>query len=175
MVVWVIGLSGAGKTTVAREIYGRLKASHPNTVLLDGDLVREALGNDLGHTVEDRRRNAQRLTGMCRLLSEQGIHVVCAVLSIFREGQRWNRAHLRDYAEVYVEASFEALVARDPKGLYRAALGGKVTHVVGVDIPFELPEQPDFVIKNDGTLEELVTRAAGVVEHLPGLSALPTR
>src|SRR3989338_1072635 len=108
MVLWIIGLSRSGKTILGRAIYQRLRTTHPHTVLLDGDEVREVFDNDLGHTVADRWQNAKRLRGLCRLLNRQGIHVVCCVLSIFPESQAWNREHLKDYFEVYLDVPLEA-------------------------------------------------------------------
>jgi adenylylsulfate kinase len=169
MVLWLIGISGAGKTALGKEIYRLLKKGHPNTVFLDGDEMREVFGNDLGHTTEDRWRNAKRFMGLCRLLSCQDIHVICSILSIFHESQRWNREHLQDYFEVYIEAPFNQLLKRDFNGLYRAALRGEVKNVVGVDIEFPPPLQPDLVIRNDGRLEEFLANAEKIVRLLPGL------
>ncbi|MDR1277086.1 MAG: adenylyl-sulfate kinase [Candidatus Accumulibacter sp.] len=95
MVIWLVGLSGAGKSTLAKEIVALARERIPNVVLLDGDSLREALGNDLGHTIKDRKRNAERLCGLGKLLDGQGIHVVCAVLSLFPESREWNRKHLK--------------------------------------------------------------------------------
>ena len=147
-----------------------IKADHPNTVLVDGDEVRAVFGNDLRHTVEDRWRNAQRIGGLCDFLDRQGIHVVCAVLSIFYESQRWNREHLQNYFEVYIEAPFDQLVQRDPNGIYKGALKGDMTNVVGVDIDFPPPENPDLTVRNDGSLEDLLSNADHIVKVLPGLS-----
>lgn len=174
MVVWLIGLSGSGKTTLGRELSRLLKTDHPNTVFLDGDEVREVFGHTLGHTVEDRRRNAERITRLCDYLNRQGIHVVCAILSIFHESQRWNREHLKDYFEVYIDAPLEQLQARDTKGLYRAAARGELKHVVGVDIPFPPPCRPDVVVRNDGSFEEFVAQAKRIVRLLPGVQRAVT-
>lgn len=173
MVLWVIGLSGAGKTTLSRAVHHQLKLRYPNTVMLDGDQVREIFGHDVGHTVEDRWKHAQRLSRLCRCLSEQGLHVVCAVLSIFHESQRWNRSHIPNYFEVYLHAPFAQLVQRDSRGLYQAALRGELKDVVGVDIAFPTPCQPDLVIQNDGTLHELLDQVETVMTRLPGLEAQP--
>ena len=169
MVLWLIGLSGSGKSVLSQKIYSQLKKQYPSTVLLDGDEVREVFGNDLGHTVEDRWRNAERITRLCRLLNRQGIHVVCAVLSIFHESQRWNRENLQDYFEVYIETPFEQLLERDSKGLYGAALNGEVSNVVGVDIEFPRPVQPDVTLQNDGSLEDFLANGEKIIQLLPGL------
>ena len=155
MVVWVIGLSGAGKSTLAREVVNLVRQRLPNVVLLDGDIVREALGNDLGHTIQERKKNADRLCGLGKLLDDQGIHVVCAVLSLFPESRDWNRKHLKSYYEVFIDAPVDSLVQRDAKGLYKKALADEI-ELPGVNIPFPEPERPDLVIANAGSLDGLL-------------------
>src|SRR5882757_1142044 len=100
MVIWLIGLAGAGKTSIGKALYQRLKTERQSTVFLDGDLVREIMGNDLGHTLEDRRKNGWRICRLCSYLDKQGIDVVCATLNQFHEQQRWNRENLERYFEV---------------------------------------------------------------------------
>ena len=91
MITWFIGMSGSGKTTLANAIYKRLKPGTQNLVYLDGDEFREIFRNDVDHTVEGRLRNAERISHFCRVLDQQNIHVIAAVLSIFPDWQRWNR------------------------------------------------------------------------------------
>ena len=154
MVFWIIGLAGAGKTTIAKALYAKLKASEPSTVLLDGDSIREIMGGDLGFTLEDRRRNGWRICRMCKYLDEQGINVICATLSQFHDQQDWNRANLSDYFEVFVDVDMEVLVRRDQKGLYSGALAGSISNVVGVDMLFPPPISPDLVLKNSESVSE---------------------
>ena len=149
MVIWIIGLSGTGKTTLASQVVERIRRSGGKVVLLDGDLIRTLFGNDVDHTVEGRRRNAERLSVLSKFLADQGIHVVAAVLSIFPEWRRWNRENIPGYTEVYLKASMQTLLRRDIKNLYAKAMRGELPNVVGVDIPFPEPENPDLVIEND--------------------------
>jgi adenylylsulfate kinase len=149
MVIWIIGMSGSGKSTLGQHMVNILKPRYPQTVFLDGDILREIMGEDLGHTVEDRWANAQRICRLCKYLEEQEIDVVCAVLSIFHESQEWNREHLNDYKEIYLEVSLDTLKRRDPRGLYAKALRGDEPNVVGIDIDFNPPYAPDTVINND--------------------------
>ena len=120
MVIWIIGLAGAGKTTIAKALYTRLKTEDRATVMLDGDAIREIFAGDLGFTLEDRRRNGWRICQMCKYLDDQGINVVCATLSQFHEQQDWNRENFSQYFEVYLEVDMNVLIRRDQKGLYSA-------------------------------------------------------
>ena len=149
MVIWIIGLSGTGKTTLASQVVERIRQLNGKVVLLDGDLIRTLFGNDVDHTIEGRRRNAERLSVLSKFLADQGIHVVAAVLSIFPEWRRWNRENIPDYSEVYIKASMQTLLRRDIKNLYARAARGEIINVVGVDIPFPEPESPELVIEND--------------------------
>jgi cytidine diphosphoramidate kinase len=161
MVVWMIGLSGAGKTALSLALHDKLKPRIPNLVRLDGDVIRAVFGNDVDHTVEGRRRNAERLSALSKFLADQNIHVIAAVLSIFPEWRAWNRANMTDYAEVYVKASMDTVRRRDTKGLYARALRGEIPNVVGVDIPFPDPESPELIIENDtenGEFDKMVER-----------------
>lgn len=154
MVVWIIGLSGTGKSTLAGEVVGRLRVLGSKVVFLDGDVIRTLFGNDVDHSLEGRLRNAERLSKLSRFLGEQGVHVVAAILSIFPEWRRWNRENIRDYAEVYLRAEMKTLLKRDIKNLYQRALNGEISNVVGVDLPFPEPLNPELVIDNDVELQD---------------------
>lgn len=166
MVVWIIGLSGAGKTTLAREVVARARDTMPNVVLLDGDAVREVFGNDLGHSLDDRRRNADRISRLCKLLDDQGVHVVCAILSLFPESREWNRRNIARYYEVFVDTPKDDLVARDPKGLYARFLRGEIRDVAGWDLAFPVPENADLVIANRGPREALLQHATAIASRI---------
>ena len=152
MIVWVIGLSGAGKSAIGGAVHREMKKDNAATVLIDGDEIRRIFGNDQqakDYSVEGRRRNAQRIRELCAWLDREGIDVVCCILSIFAEHQADNRKLFSDYFEVFVSANFDALVERNPKNLYRLAMAGKEDNVVGVDIEFVPPANPDIVIENN--------------------------
>lgn len=166
MVIWLVGLSGSGKTTLGRELAAQLRRHSPNTVFLDGDEVREVFGLDHGvrsYTLEGRRLNAERLTALCRMLDQQGLHVVCCVLSIFPEMRARNRDIFSSYFEVFLDAPLDVLQTRDAKGLYAAAREGRMPNVVGLDIPFPRPESADLVIDTSSTPEGLAEVAADVL------------
>lgn len=149
MVIWIIGLSGAGKTTLGRELVRQWRELQPQTVLVDGDEVREIFGNVASgsqYSIEARRKNAERITALCNFLDKQGINVVCCILSIFQEMRDENRKRFSNYYEIFMDASIEALTHRDPKGYYAAAQKGELKDLVGVDIPFERPKGSDLCI-----------------------------
>ena len=149
MVLWIIGLSGVGKTTLANLVVERIRESLNNVVLLDGDVIRALFPSDVDYTLAGRRRNAERLSNLSRFLSQEGIHVVAAVLSIFPDLQDWNRRELAGYTEIYLKASLSTLVHRDIKNLYGPAQRGEISNVVGIDIAFPEPVQPDLIIDNE--------------------------
>ncbi len=149
MVTWIIGLSRAGKTTLSKLLYDKLKSQNSNLVLIDGDIIRDLFGNDVDHSIEGRRKNAERISYLSKFLSDQNIHVIAAVLSIFPEWQSWNRENIKNYQEVYLKASIDILERRDKNNLYSQAKKGEIKNVVGIDIPFPEPKNPDLVIENN--------------------------
>ena len=169
MVVWIIGLSGTGKSTLAVEVVRLVRDRQPNVVLVDGDAIRTVFGDDLGHTLEDRRRNAERICRLCQFFDEQGIHVVCAILSLFPETREWNRRHLDHYYEVFVDTPIDELIARDPKGLYARFQRGETRDVAGMDLEFPRPDSADLVIANTGSREQLLAHARQIAEQVSGL------
>jgi adenylylsulfate kinase len=149
MVIWIIGLAGAGKTSLGQALYSLLAQRNNATVFLDGDHVRQIMGNDLGHSTSDREKNGWRICHMCKWLETQDINVVCCVLSMFPEQRAWNREHFSRYFEVFLDVSMDVLEKRDQKGLYSGARSGKIKNVVGVDLPFPGPGEADLTINND--------------------------
>src|ERR1700693_477985 len=148
-VFWITGLSGAGKTTVGRELSVRLRLAGYPVIFLDGDALRAEIAEDLGHSANERRRSAMRNARLCRLLAAQGADVVCSTISLFHEVQRWNRKNIPGYREIYLRVPMDELRRRDSKGLY----GNGERKVVGIDLPAQLPEMPDLVLDNYGALD----------------------
>lgn len=153
-VYWLTGLSGAGKTTIGRLWYEKLKTEGKTVVFLDGDELRQVFGDDLGFTEADRRKSAMRNARLCALLSGQGLTVVCCTISMFDSVRAWNRKNIPGYFEIYVKVSMKTLQQRDQKGLY--SRGGQ--NVAGIHFQVEEPKTPDLVLENDGqrTPEEQV-------------------
>ena len=170
MVVWIIGLSGSGKSTLANEVMTIAKRTKSNVVLLDGDAIREIFGNDLGHTLEDRKKNAWRICQLGKFLSDQGVHVVVSILSLFPETRQWNRDQLKSYFEVYIDAPLDQLQARDSKGIYGRYARGETKNVAGLDLDFPVPSHADLVIKNAAGREALLAHAQVIAARLTASS-----
>lgn len=159
MVIWIIGLSGAGKTTLAKETLKLVKKKISNVVLIDGDMIRDTFSNDLGYSLDDRRKNAERISRICKYLDDQNIHVICAILSLFPESREWNRKFINNYYEVFIDASIAQLKKRDYKGLYKRFENGEIKNIAGMDIEFKKPDSPDIIIKNNGLINLLKGKA----------------
>jgi len=166
MVVWIIGLSGAGKTTLANEVAANIRQSNNDVVLVDGDVIREMFGNDLGYSIEDRKKNAGRICQLCKFLDDQNINVVCAILSIFPESRVWNRKNFKGYYEVYIDAPVENLIERDSKGIYAKYLKGEIREVAGMDLEFPAPSHADLTIYNAHSKEALLLHAKPIAEKI---------
>lgn len=166
MVIWLIGLSGAGKSTVGRALHALWKNRSPNTVLVDGDDIREVFRHtgEEAYTLDGRRENARRIQALCRWLDAQDINVVCPILSIFQEHRDKNRFLYSGYFEVYIETDLPALLQRDYKGLYRQALQDGRLNIVGVDLEFVPPQNPDMTIYNGPDLIDPRVVAGRILE-----------
>ena len=145
-VYWLTGLSGAGKTTIGRLWYDKLREQGEPAVFLDGDELRQVFGDDLGYTEADRRKSAMRNARLCALLARQGLTVVCCTISMFDDVRAWNRENTPGYFEIYVKVSMDILRSRDQKGLY--SKGDK--DVAGIHFHVEEPKCPDLILENDG-------------------------
>jgi cytidine diphosphoramidate kinase len=162
MVVWMVGLSGAGKTTIGREVYRQWKQCESNTVLIDGDEIRSIFKQEnvkSSYTTEGRRLNAERIVEICKWLDGQDINVVCCILCIFPDILKANRKQFEKYLEIFISAPYDVLRKRDKKGLYIAAEKGQQSHVVGVDIHFSEPASPDLVLDSSGKSGNFVALA----------------
>ena len=164
LVVLITGLAGAGKSTIAMTVFEKLKSMHFNTVLLDGDIFRDVLGN-YGYSLGERLELAKKISALCSFLNSQDVNVVCATMSLFKEIHQLNKNTITNYYEVYVKVGFEELKRRDKKGLYSQALSGEINNVVGVDLPFDEPQNPDIVIENS-FLDNLQEKADIIISFI---------
>lgn len=165
-VIWLTGLSGAGKSTIADLVEKRLHADGRHTYLLDGDNVRHGLNRDLGFTEEDRVENIRRVAEVARLMADAGLIVITAFISPFRAERRMARELMAEgeFVEVHVDTPLAVAEARDVKGLYRKARSGELKNFTGIDSPYEAPEAPE--IRVDTSVMSAEQAAERVVEWL---------
>ncbi|NOR57514.1 MAG: adenylyl-sulfate kinase, partial [Sulfurimonas sp.] len=146
MVIWITGLSGSGKTTIGKLVYEYVKQKNNNTVFLDGDVIRKALDNNYGYTLEDRLKGAKQVSGLCKMLDKEGINVVCSTMSLFKEIQDSNRKEIDKYIEVFLDVDIKILKERDSKKLYSSVK----ENVVGIDLSYYAPVNPELCLDNSG-------------------------
>ena len=161
---WITGLSGAGKTTISRELYKILKKKKPNVILLDGDELRKIFGVRGAYSAEERLNLGFQYARLCEFLTGQNMDVVCGTLAMFHACRQWNRENIIQYREIYLKVPMEVLRKRDPKKIYSRAEKGELENVVGIDIPFEEPQNPDMIINNDGGQSPDIV-ARNIYEH----------
>jgi len=147
--VWLTGLSGAGKSTLADALSARLRAAHAKVELLDGDVVRTNLSQGLGFSREDRDTNIRRIGFVAELLARNGVIVIVAAISPYREARETVKRKIEKFIEVYVECPIEVLTSRDTKGLYKRALAGEIGNFTGISDPYEAPLDAAVVIHSD--------------------------
>ena len=149
MVIWFLGKSASGKTFLGEKLYNALRINYPNIIFLDGDLLRNAISKDLGHSKEDRYISEERRSKLSKILSDQGIHVIMSGISNEPEIREWNKKNIKDYLEIYLKTDKNTLYRRDPKGIYKNYFKGEMNNVVGEDIVFKEPVAPWMTIDND--------------------------
>ena len=156
--VWMTGLSGAGKSTIANELEKRLFTMGKHTMLLDGDNVRMGLNKNLGFDEKDRIENIRRIAEVSKLMNDAGLMVLTSFISPFRQDRRNAKDIIGDrFVEVYVNTPLEECERRDVKGLYKEARVGKIANFTGISSPYEVPENPDVMVDTSAhTVEECV-------------------
>ena len=173
-VMWFTGLSGAGKSTVAKAVEERLFDRNVQTMHLDGDNVRHGLSGDLGFSAHDREENVRRVGEVSRLFFEQGTLTLCTFVSPYREDRTRVRELLPEerFLEVHVDCSIEVCKERDPKGLYEKAEKGEISNFTGVSAPYEEPEDPEIVVRTDE--HDVQTCVDQIVDALEARGIIPT-
>lgn len=148
-VLWLTGLSAAGKTTIAKAVCQELKNNGNNIHHLDGDEVRAASKEKLGYSKEDRDKNISLAVEIAKKYQDQGVNVIASFIAPYQKHRRWGRERLENYIEVYVDSPLEVCEARDPKGMYKKARAGEIEFFTGITDGYEEPENPDIHLKTD--------------------------
>ncbi|MBX3062626.1 MAG: adenylyl-sulfate kinase [Anaerolineae bacterium] len=162
--LWLTGLSGAGKTTIALALEAELRGRGVRVERLDGDVVREGLTRDLGFSKEDRDKNIERVTFVAKLLSRNGVGVIASFISPYRDARDKARRETTNFIEVFVNASLDTCIKRDVKGMYAKAIAGEIKQFTGISDPYEAPEAAELTLVTDN--ESVEQSVARILEYL---------
>jgi adenylylsulfate kinase len=160
-VIWLTGLSGSGKSTVANLLEKKLFSENKKTYLLDGDNVRHGLCGDLGFDDKDRVENIRRISEVAKLFVDSGTIIITAFISPFKADRAYCRSILEEgeFIEVFVDTPLDICEQRDPKGLYKKARSGDIKHFTGIDSAYEVPDAPEVHLTHkDETPEQTAER-----------------
>lgn len=172
LTLWFTGLSGAGKTTLARMIENELRHRGHKVEVLDGDVVRTNLSKGLGFSKEDRDTNIRRIGFVCNLLARNDVIAIAAAISPYRDIRDEVRRDTGAFVEVFVKCPIDVLAERDVKGLYKKAMAGEIKHFTGIDDPYEAPLAPEIIVETDKETPEQSTRR--IIARLEELQYIPT-
>jgi adenylyl-sulfate kinase len=165
--IWFTGLSGAGKTTLAKALKNKFDEIFIPAIFIDGDIVRKGMNNNLGFSDADRVENLRRVAEMVKIILDSGIMVICAFISPTRGVREMvkNIIGEDDFLEVFVDTSLQICMERDPKGLYKRALQGEIKNFTGLDSPYEPPTNPGLIVTTDNIgIEESILSILGLIE-----------
>ncbi len=156
--LWLTGLSGSGKSSLAQALYTELITVKRHIIILDGDNIRHGLCKDLGFSADDRSENIRRVAEVAKLFNETGITVICAFISPFQSDRLLAKQIIGNaYKEIYIKCSLAECQKRDPKGLYKKVDAGLIRNFTGIDSPYETPTTPDIVVDTEQlSIEEAI-------------------
>lgn len=163
MVIWIIGISGSGKSFLAKKILNKIKGKK---IHVDGDEVRKYLTNNLGYTKRDRKKNSVFISNLCEYLENKGFIVICSILSIFREHQLLNRKRFKKYFQIYIKTNRSIVLKRNHQNIY-----SKKSKVVGKDITFPVPVKNDITVVNnfenykENTIKNIIKKITNVKKN----------
>jgi adenylyl-sulfate kinase len=167
VVLWFTGLSGAGKSTLAEAITPKLRAQGKRVEILDGDVVRTQLSKGLGFSREDRDTNIARIAFVAHLLARNGVVVLVAAISPFRETRDKARELIGDFVEIHVAPPLEECIKRDVKGLYKKAIAGEIPQFTGISDPYEEPLNPEIIVDTSkGSVDDGARRILAKLREL---------
>ncbi|HYW01943.1 MAG TPA: adenylyl-sulfate kinase [Candidatus Acidoferrum sp.] len=166
-VIWLTGLPGSGKTTIARDLEPRLRNLNWPVEILDGDEIRQNLSKGLGFSREDRETHLKRAAYVAKLLSRNGVAVIAAFISPYRNVREYARTETTNFIEVFVKCPLQVCAQRDPKGLYKKASTGQIKDLTGPQDIYEEPLTPDLVVETDTlTVEECADKILAKLNQL---------
>lgn len=169
--LWLTGLSGAGKTTIALALELELRQRGVRVERLDGDTVREGLTRDLGFSKEDRDKNIERVTFVAKLLSRNDVGVIASFISPYQATRDKVREETTNFIEVFVDAPLQACIERDVKGMYAKAMAGLIKNFTGIDDPYEAPVKPEVTLHTD--TQSLQDCVATLLTYLESRQLIP--
>jgi len=170
-VIWMTGLSGAGKTTIALLLEEELHRRGIKAERLDGDVVREGLTRDLGFSAADREKNIERVTFVAKLLSRNGVACICSFISPYNTLRDHVKDNVTNYVQVFVDAPLETVIERDVKGMYKKAIAGEIPNFTGISDPFEKPNAPYIHVRTD--LQTPLESAGKILGDLEDMGLIP--
>jgi adenylylsulfate kinase len=147
--VWLTGLPGAGKTTIADLLKSYCQKHNIPVVIFDGDELRVTLSHDLPFTDQARKEHNRRVITVAKILAQHDIMGIISLVSPFRESRALARQEIPNFVEVYVKASLDTCIKRDPKGLYKKAQKGEIPNMTGVSSPYEEPQNPEIILETE--------------------------
>ncbi|MCD6196820.1 MAG: adenylyl-sulfate kinase [Staphylothermus sp.] len=167
LVIWLTGLPGSGKTTIANKVASILREKRYRVEVIDGDWARKTISLGAGYTREERKMHLHRIAWVARLLARNGVIVICSFVSPYRDVRKMIREIISEEApfiEVYVKCPLEECIRRDPKGLYKKALRGEIKHFTGISDPYEEPLNPEITVDTvNNSVEE---NASTIINYL---------
>lgn len=162
MVIWILGLSGSGKSYIGKKLRKKLKR---NFIIIDGDIIRSIFQNDLGYSRKERKINANRISKLVEYLSNNGCNVIVTVLSLFPDILKWNRKKIKNYYEIFIDVPIKRLIKRNSKKIYTR--NNKLNkNIVGLDIKFSKPKKIDLVLKNEFNKKSLEKNIETIIHFL---------
>lgn len=168
--IWLTGLSGSGKSTIANKLIEELNKRNIHPELLDGDIIRENLSKGLTFSPEDVHENNKRITFVCKLLTKHGVFNIVSAISPFKHSRNYARKEIGNFLEVFVKCPLEICKKRDVKGLYTKVEKGEITNFLGIHTPYEEPENPEVVVETHK--ENLEESTKKIIDKLKELNYL---